>query len=236
MSATVFSGETEAANRCCAVLSKAPHFDKEYHTLKVAKRIAKEQPEEGLKLLEEVVTQAKQDGDLILTCMAEHHYMLEAQHLDRFEETVAMATECLEYAKAAWGDSSDAASIERKHAALETFAFACGMTGRSDESKRAFDELIASANRIFGRDRVSTCHFFTKRAIHLLKMVCKAEDLVFRDDVANSARYLDAVLIKSKAQDFFDAKDPNVQFDQEIMVVAANVLRWIGRIQESAPQ
>ena len=64
-------------------------------------------------------------------------------------------------------------------------------------------------------------------------MVSKAQDLVDRDDLADGARYLDAVLIDSKARDFFDAQDLGVQINCEIMAVAASVLRMLGRLQES---
>ena len=64
-------------------------------------------------------------------------------------------------------------------------------------------------------------------------MVKKAQILVHRGDLANGARYLGAVLIESKARNFFDAKDPNVQINCETMVVAATVLANIGRKQES---
>ena len=132
------------------------------------------------------------------------------------------------------GDSSDSVLIERKHTALGMFACACGMTGRFDESKRAFDELLASATRVYGREHEETRGCFWKRAMLLQKMVIKARDLVFRNkDLANGARYLDAVLIESKARDFFDAKDPAVQLNCDMMVEAANVLAIIGRIQES---
>jgi len=106
--------------------------------------MAEERPEEALKLLEEVVSQAKQDGQTHLTFYAQRQYMRAAQNLGRYEETFAMATECLEYAKTSCGDSSDSKLIEQKHMALDLFATACGMTGRFDDSKRAFDELIAS--------------------------------------------------------------------------------------------
>ena len=113
------------------------------------------------------------------------------------------------------------------------FATLCGMTGRFDESKRAFDELLASAIRIFGHDHVNTRLICRNRSILLRNMAQKAEDLVSRDDLANGARYIDAVLIESKARNFFDVKDPDVQINCETMAGVANVLRVMGRLQES---
>jgi len=226
--------DEEDAEKCVTdVLLNSLHIDNGPHKLKVASRMAKEWPEEALKLIEEVVSQVKQDGDIDLKFRAQNQYMQEAQRLGRFEETVAMATECLEYAKTYCGDSSDPYLIERKHTALNMFAASCGMTGRFDESKRTFDELIVSATRIYGREHENTRQYFFDRAVCLSKMVQKAQDLVNRDDLANGARYLDAVLIESKARDFFDAKDPNVQINCETMAGAAAVLGMLGRLQES---
>ena len=224
--------EKDAENLLIGALPKSSH-SAVIRKLKVASRMIKERPEEGLKLAEEVMSQAKQDGDLRMTFVAKREYIRAAHNLGRYEETVAMATECLESARACYSDSSDTLSIERKHTALCMFAISCGMTGRFDESKRAFDELIVSATRIFGRDHEETRRFSRNRALHFVQMVVKAKHLVFRGDLANCARYLDAVLIESKARDFFDAKDANVQIDCGTMVGAASVLKAIGRLQES---
>ena len=200
--------------------------------LNLASRIARERPEEGLKLIEKVVSQAKQDDDTAMVFTAQHQYIDTALLLERYEEIVAMATECLEFVKTYFGDSSDPLLMEQKYIFLDRLAFACGMTGRFDESKRAFDEVIASHIRTFGREHEKTRNCFRTRAILLQKTMDKAQDLVGRD-VANGARYLDAVLIESKACDFFDAKDPNVQINCTAMAMAANVLGKIGRLQES---
>jgi len=224
--------ERDAQKRLIDAVSHSSHSDKRHHKLKVAERMAKERPEEALQLIEEVLSQAKRDGDLAVTFFAQRAYMRAAQNLGRYDETIAMATECLESAKAYYGDSADPELIGRKHIALDVFAHSCGMIGRFDESKRAYDELIASCTRVFGCDHEFTDIFFMKRAQLLHKMVCKARDLVFRDDLANGARYLDAVLIESKARNFFDAKDPNVQINYKTMAVAANLLLAIGRIEE----
>jgi len=168
-----------------------------------------------------------------LLFFAQRQYIFEAQRLGRYEETVAMATECLESVKTSCGDSSGPVLIAPKYEVLEMLAYACGMTGRFDESKRVFDELIASGTRIFGREHETTRGYFRNRALLLREMVMKAQDLVFREDLANGTRYLDAVLAESKASDLFDAKDPNVQINYQIMIVAANVLKVIGRLQES---
>ena len=108
------------------------------------------------------------------------------------------------------------------------------MTGRFDESKRAFDDLLASATRTYGRDHEKTRNFSKARALLLLRMVLKGQDLVSRDkDLADGARYVDAVLIESKERDFFDEKDPHAQMNCNTMTVVANVLAIIGRLQES---
>jgi len=202
--------------------------------LKLALRMAEERPEAGLKLVEEVVSQAKQDGDIYVTLLAQRQYMRVASRLERYEETFAMVTESLESVKTYAGDSSDPAWIQQKYDFSETLTLACGMTGRFDESKRAFDELLESSTRIFGRAHQFTRRCFRTRFLLLHKMVFKAKDLLLSDDLANGARYLDAVLIESKAQqDFFDTKNPNFQINFEIMNVAADVLQMCGRKHES---
>ena len=125
-------------------------------------------------------------------------YMREAQNLGRYEEVVAVGTECLESAKIHYGDSSEPTQLERKHNSLEMLAYACVMTGRFDESKRAFDELAASATRFFGHEHEQTQKIFMKRALVLNLILNKAEDLAVRDDIANAARHLDAVLIEAR--------------------------------------
>ena len=223
--------EEDAANRLIDALPISSLFEKGRQKLMMALRIAKdkERPEEGLKLTEEVLSQAKQDGHITLTFFAQRQYIREAQRLGRYDETVAMATECLESAKTYFGDSS-----RQKYEALEMFATACGMTGRFDESRRAFDELLASTTRVLGREHETTRVYFQHRALLLHNMVFKARDLVLNDDLANGARYLDAVLMESKTRDLFDAKDPNVKSNCGSMAAAAIVLGVIGRIQESA--
>jgi len=213
--------EEAAGNRLIDAVSQSSVFRRSgEHKLKVVSRMAKERPLEALKLLDEVASQAKQEGDIILMTFAMSHYARAAHHEERYEETVAMATEFLEHAKSIFGESSDSAWIERKHDLLDVLAHCCGMTGSFDESKRAFDELIASATRIYGREHENTRDFFRNRAKHLLAMVKKAEDLALHDDLANGTRYMDAVVIESKAHDFSDAKDPHLQINWEIMVVA----------------
>ena len=194
-------GENDAGNRLIDAMSHSPHFGEERRKLKMASKMAEEQPEEGLKLVEEVVLQAKRDGDTSLIFSAQRQYTYELHRLGRYEEIVAVATEGLEYAKAYCGYSSAPQWIDRKHGCLDMLALSCGMTGRFDESKRAFDELLASATRTYGREHVQTRIFFLNRARVFLMMVNKARDLI-RRDVANGARYLDAVLIESKARDF----------------------------------
>ena len=200
--------ENGAEDRLLDAISNSSHFDKGLFKLKLVSIIAIERPEEALKLLEEVVSQAKKDGDLTVTIFAYIQYISALQRLERYEEIVAMATACLESVKASCGDYSYPAWIEHKHIALELLAFACGMTGRFDESRQAFDELIASGTRTYGHKHENTRSFFTSRALCLRKMVGKASVLASRDDLANSASYLDAVLIEIKARDMFDAKDP----------------------------
>jgi len=196
--------------------------------------MADERPEEALKLVEEVLSQAKQEGDLGRICEAQMNYVIIGTHRqERYEETFAMATELLESARTLCRDSSNPAYVEVEHLALDLFATSCGMTGRFDESKRAFAELIASCTRVFGRDHEKTRDFFRKRAILLRKMVGTAGDLVSRYDRAEGTRYLDAFLIESKARDLLDAEDPDIQINYKVMVVAATVLAIIGRKQES---
>jgi len=226
-------GEEDAGNRLIDAISNSSRHVGAYRKLEVAERMAEERPEEALKLAEEVLSQAKQDGDLTLTFSAQCQYMQVALRLKRYEEIVAMATEYLESVKTSCGDSSDQALIERKNRILEVLACACGKTGRFDESRRAFDELIASATRILGREHETTRRYFRHRALLSYEMVEKAEDLVFREDLADGTRYLDAVLVESKARDFFDANDPNVQINYNTMAVVAAVLGEIGRDQES---
>jgi len=228
-------GEKDAAKRLINNFSdSARSFNEmDFNKLNVASRMAEERPEGALKLMEEVLSQAKQDGDLKMAINAQGHIIRELHRLERYEETVAMATECLESAMTSCGVSSDAGLIQQKHACLCMFATLCGMTGRFDESKRAFDELIASATRILGRDHQDTRGYFCDRAILLQKMVVKARDLVVRGDQANCAKHLDAVLIESKARDFFDAKDRNVGRNYITMVLVAALLGKIGRDQES---
>ena len=67
-------------------------------------RMAKERPEEALELFEEATWQAKQDRDTDLILTAQGKYIREALCLGRCEETVAMVTEYLEYAKTYCGD------------------------------------------------------------------------------------------------------------------------------------
>jgi len=201
--------------------------------LKVASRMAKERPEEALKLFEEVASQAKRHGDRTMLFLAQRENICVTQRLGRYEETVAMATECLETVKASCGVYSHPAVIDQRHDILDKLAFACGMTGRFDESKRALDELLASATRTYGHEHVDTYGFLRNRALLLLKMASKAEDLAIRGDLANGTRYLDAVLIEQEARDFFDAKDPNVHINCETMAVAASALGMIGRLQKS---
>ena len=225
--------EEDAANLLSDAVSNSSHLSGVCLELKMASRIAEERPEEALKLLEGVMSQAKQDRNTGLILLAQNKYMPEAMRLGRYEETAAMATESLESLKTSCGDYPDALTIAWKHDALEMLGYACGMAGRFDESKRAFDELLASATRIFGYDHEDTRSFFENRAILLRKMVSKARDLVSCGDLANGVRYLDAVLIESKARDCFDAKDPDVQINCETMAMAADVSGMIGRLQES---
>ena len=228
-------GEEDGRKRIMDALSKSPQ-SAGILKLNVAERMAKERPEEGqLKLVEEVLSQARQDGDAAMTINAQSQYVRELHRLERYEENVAMATECLEFVngyRATHCDHSDPALIERKYDALSLLAFACGMTGRFDESRRTFDGLLVSVTRIYGREHGKTHTYFRLRAILLWKMVMKAHDLVNNDDRANGVRYLDAVLIASKAQNFLDAKDPNVKTTCHTMEVAGHVLGKIGRTDE----
>jgi len=225
--------EDDAEERLIDAVSNSSHFYGGRLELKMASRMAKERPEEALKLLDDVISQAKQRGERRLSFLARHQYMSVLVPLGRYEEILALATECQESVETSCGDSSDAALIEEKHAILHMLAFAYGMLGRFDESKRAFDELLAAGTRIYGSEHNMTRTYFAKRAHLSRTMAEKAQDLVYREDLANGARYLDAVLVESKACDFFDAKDPNVQINCETMTVAANVLEILGRPQES---
>ena len=225
--------EEDAGNRLFDALSNSPHFARGRIKLKAAQRLAKERPEEGLKLLEEVVSQAKQDGDTELKFLAQRQYMQETLDLERYEETLAVSAECLESVKTSCGDSSDPVWIGRKHKILDMHACACGMTGRFDESKRDFDELFALASRIYGCEHENTRDFLGNRSLLLQKMAMKAQDLVLRGDLANGAKYLDAVLAQSTARDFFDANDPNVELNCETLMEAAFGLLDSGREQES---
>ena len=78
--------------------------------------MAKGRPEEALKLLEAVVSEEKHGGDLRVTFLAPNEYIRQARRLGRYEETVAMAIECL--AETYCGDSS------QKYAASSSLAFA----------------------------------------------------------------------------------------------------------------
>ena len=201
--------------------------------LKEAARMSKERPEEGLKIVKGIISEAKWVGDNNILYSAQSQYIREVIRLERYEEAVAMATECLASLKKYCSDSSDTFWIAKRDDTLEMLAYTCGMTGRFDESKRAFDELIASATRVFGRDHDKTQNIFFSLRQVLREMATKAHDLVSRGDLANAAGYADAVLSESKARDFLDANDPNVQMNCETMVVAACVLSDVGREKES---
>ena len=193
----VANDEEDAEKRLIGPVSTSS-YSVVIHKLMVASIMAKERPEEALKFYEEVASQAKRHGDRAMLFLAQSQYICVTQHLGRYEESVAMATECLESTKTYLDTSS-----EGKYEVLSMFAFACGMTGRFDESRRAFDELLVSTTRVLGRDHEKTQWFLTHRAILLRRMVNKAQDLALRDDLANGARYLDAVFIESKVGAIF---------------------------------
>ena len=122
--------------------------------------------------------------------------------------------------------------IEQKHEALGMFAYTCGRTGRFDESRHTFEELIASATRVYGPEHETTTKAFMNRAEISQYIMGTAHELMAQGDRANGARYLDAVLTDSKNRDFFDKNDPCLQINCEVMAVAAVLLRVTDRLQE----
>lgn len=157
-------GESDAAKRLFAVgnasgQSKKIALAKQFND---AMHRERQDPQAGIALFEALLPQARASGDEQFYFLVRMQYIESMLHAARHHELLTMVTDCLDVALRSFPPHH-----YELHRAMFCYATTYGMTDHFDESKRVFDETVASATRIYGPDHDITKSFKRRRDVVL---------------------------------------------------------------------